>query len=110
MDLSPIIARLEAESQNYAAGSGDPMWAAIFDAIEQLKHCGDDYDKAHAAYSLIMRLVIDHWPNPSDSMPSLESLGAVMGRWRRARNIKRDGNRSAAATTSCAPPKKLAKC
>jgi hypothetical protein len=62
------------------------MWAAIFDGIDQLKNCGDDYDKAHAAYSLIMRVVIDHWQNPSDAMPSLELLGAAMGKWRRSRN------------------------
>ena len=88
MDLSPFITRLEVETQSGSAGSGDVMWAAIFDGIEQLKQAGGDYEKAHAAYRLIMRVVIDHFPNPSGAMPSLEALGMAMGKWRRARNVE----------------------
>jgi hypothetical protein len=92
MDLSSILARIEKELQDScstSAGppSSSPLWSALFNAVEELKTVGDDYEKANALYGLLMRIVIDHWPNLNDSMPALDALGNAMGQWRRARNI-----------------------
>jgi hypothetical protein len=86
MDVSPLVARFEAEAIEKSAGSGDPIWDAIFYGIEQLKESGGDYDQAQSAYSMIMRVLIDS--GPVSEMPALEALGKAMNRWRMDRNVE----------------------